>query len=392
MARLNLDQFKDVLRHQIKNNRFIQSKGKTPVATEIVGDSGLGKTSAILQVAEEEGLDCVKINLAQIEELGDLVGFPIRQFELCRGGSTEDDNLCVWVDEHAIEEYTKLGYTFTGQNRTSYCPPEWISGKKAGGILLLDDWTRADPRFGQATMELIDRQQYISWKLPTDWHIVLSANPDDGSYSVNSQDDAQKTRYISFEAKFSIEVWGRWAEHYGIDGRCINFLLMHPEFVTKKTNPRSIATFFNSISSFDEFEKNLPMIQLLGEGSVGDEFASTFTIFINNRLDKLISPKEMLSGDEEIVKNTMKKAINMGGTYRADIASILATRLINYSVFHAQENKVEKSMIARIQNIVKSDVFVNDLRYNIVRSIFNGNKVKFRDLTLDPQVAKFILG
>ena len=58
--------------------------------------------------------------------------------------------------------------------------------------MLLDDWNRADIRFIQAVMELIDRQQYISWTLPKDWHIILTANPDTGDYLVNSIDNAQK--------------------------------------------------------------------------------------------------------------------------------------------------------------------------------------------------------
>jgi ATP-dependent protease HslVU (ClpYQ) ATPase subunit len=70
-TKVNISTFKEVVHHMIKNNRFLQENGKTPKALEIVGDSGLGKTSAILQVAEEIGLPFVKINLAQIEELGD---------------------------------------------------------------------------------------------------------------------------------------------------------------------------------------------------------------------------------------------------------------------------------------------------------------------------------
>jgi hypothetical protein len=31
----------------------------------------------------------------------------------------------------------------SGKNRMSYCPPEWIADAKDGGILLLDDWNRA---------------------------------------------------------------------------------------------------------------------------------------------------------------------------------------------------------------------------------------------------------
>lgn len=200
---LNIDELKGFLTHIVNNNRFLQQGGKPSVAVEIVGESGIGKTSSALQLAHELGLNFVKLNLAQIEELGDLVGFPIRQFQLCtaagvaipktiqvpvkvkkkvtqektvkkqvmEGGqlvtkeiivpvqveveeevmenqviteSSTGEQECLWVDEHAVDEYLKHGYTFTGEKRMSYCPPEWIANKTGGGILILDDWNRAD--------------------------------------------------------------------------------------------------------------------------------------------------------------------------------------------------------------------------------------------------------
>lgn len=57
-------------------------------------------------------------------------------------------------------------------------------------------------------------------------------------------DIAQKTRFISVNLKFEVDIWAKWAEKDGIDGRCINFLMMHPELVTEKCNARSIVTFF----------------------------------------------------------------------------------------------------------------------------------------------------
>lgn len=218
---LNIDELKVFLTHIVNNNRFLQESGKPSVAVEIVGESGIGKTSSALQLANELNLNVVKLNLAQIEELGDLVGFPIRQFQLCQTASdisgvtktievpktiqvptmvkvkkqvpqertvkkqvfeegklvmkdvtittqvmveVEEEQLvdqvvmekqevpveanevnseCIWVDEHAIAEYTKRGYSFTGQKRMSYCPPEWIADKQGGGFLILDDWNRA---------------------------------------------------------------------------------------------------------------------------------------------------------------------------------------------------------------------------------------------------------
>jgi hypothetical protein len=379
---LNIDEVKDFVKHIIENNRYLQDQGKTPVSIEVVGDSGIGKTSTILQISEELQLDCVKLNLAQIEELGDLVGFPIRQFEMC---TTES---CIWVDEHAVDDYSRRNYTFTGNKRMSYCPPEWIADKKNGGILILDDWNRADVRFIQAVMELIDRQQYISWKLPKDWHIILTSNPDNGDYLVNSIDNAQRTRFITANLKFDIKVWARWAEANAIDNRCINFLLMHPELVTTQTNARSITTFFNSISSIPVFEDKLPLIQNIGEGSVGSEFASLFTMFINNKLDKLITPEDIMTKDEKYVKGYLNGIIGEGINYRGDIASTLATRVINYNLHNALTNPVQTTTIDRLSYLITEDIFGMDLNYYIIRTILNGNKAKFSRLMMNPDVIK----
>ena len=385
---LNIKEAKQFLKHIINNNRYLQAQGKPPVAVEVVGDSGIGKTSTILQLAKETDLHFVKLNLAQIEELGDLVGFPIRQFEVCK---TEND--CLWIDEHAVEEYTKQGYSFTGKNRMSYCPPEWISGKTSGGILLLDDWNRADVRFIQAVMELIDRQQYISWTLPKDWHIILTSNPDNGEYLVNSIDNAQKTRFISVNLKFDINCWSEWAEDATIDNRCINFLLKHPELVSTNTNSRSITTFFNSISSIKSFDDELGLIQMIGEGSVGNEFTTLFTMFINNKLDKIISPETIMTHEsDEYILNTLKGIIGKrdGDKYRADLASIISTRLINFSLYYSKDNKIEKAYIDRLAFLMNEDVFANDLKYKVVKSIYNGNQTSFKTLMLNKTLIKFL--
>jgi hypothetical protein len=382
---INVNELKDFLSHIISNNQFLQSQGKSSVSVEVIGESGIGKTSAIIQLAKEQKLNFVKLNLAQIEEIGDLVGFPIRQFEV------EMNNEKSWVDENAFEEYLKLGYKSTGLNRMSYCPPEWISGKGEGGILLLDDWNRADVRFIQAIMELIDRQQYISWTLPKNWHIILTANPDNGDYLVNSIDNAQKTRFISVNLKFDIDCWGKWAEENGIDNRCINFLLMHPELVTTDINSRSVSMFFNSISSIKSFDDSLPLIQMIGEGSVGPEFSSLFTMFINNKLDKMITPENIFVQDEKYVMNILKSLVGKESKYRADIASTLSTRIVNYLDFYSKNNPVEKTIIDRISKLVKEEIFTTDICFNMIKSIYNNNVGKFKSMIMDKELVKFII-
>lgn len=390
-VRLDSNELKDFLKHMISNNRVIQADGKNPVAVEIIGESGLGKTSSVIQLANEEKLNFVKLNLAQIEELGDLVGFPIRQFKLIKEA---ESGLKVqqWVDEHAVEEYTRQGYKFTGQKRMSYCPPEWIADKTGGGILLLDDWNRADIRFIQAVMELVDRQEYISWKLPKDWHILLTANPDNGSYMVNTIDVAQRTRFVSVEYKFDVDRWAEWAEQNSIDSRCINFLLMHPEVINERVNPRSITTFFNAISSIPVFEDKLGLIQQIGEGSVGIEVASLFTQFIANKLDKLITPKKMLlESTTGAVINELRDIMYDSSGYRADIASLMTSRLTNYGLFYAEKNPIDQKVIDRIVGLIEEeDLFNYDLKYIIARKLVTGNKGKFQKLVLTETVNNLI--
>jgi len=249
---------------------------------------------------------------------------------------------------------------------------------------------RADMRFIQAVMELIDRQQYISWKLPKDWHIILTSNPDNGDYLVNSIDNAQKTRFISVNLKFDLKCWGKWAEENKLDGRCINFMLMHPELVTKQVNSRSVSMFFNSISSIKSFEDTLPLIQMIGEGSVGNEFSTLFTMFINNKLDKMISPENILNQDEQYVTNTLKSLVGKDKDYRADIASTLGIRLSNYLEFYSKENAIEKPLIERISKIVTEKIFATDVSYNMVKSIYNSNPNKFKLMMLNKELVKYI--
>jgi hypothetical protein len=385
-VKLNVEELKGFIKHMIVNNQTIQAQGKVPVAINIEGDAGLGKTSAIMQLGQEMGRQVVKLNLAQLEELGDLVGFPVKEYQVKNAkGKT------LWITEQEIEIAGTKGYRVVDK-RMSHAAPEWIQGKGEGGILILDDYTRADQRFTQATMELLDRQEYVSWKLPKDWHIILTTNPDNGDYNVTSLDVAQKTRFISVELKFDVDVWAKWAETAGIDGRCINFLLMHPESITQRINPRSVTTFFNAITSIEDFDSNLPLIQMIGEGSVGPEFAGLFTMFINNKLDRIISPKDIIEKDTQYVLNTLTHVIGKDDDYRADIASVLATRLVNYSLNFSTKHAVPQDMVDRLVVLsTKSDVFTEDLKYRLVKDIINGNKVKFAKLIMNQEVMKMAI-
>jgi hypothetical protein len=383
-VKLNIDELKSFMGHMISNNQYIQANGKVPVAVNVEGDAGLGKTSSIKQLAKEHNMDVIMLNLAEFEELGDLVGFPVKEFQIKNA-----EGKTTWINESQIATATAKGYKVVDK-RMSHAAPEWIQGKGEGGFLILDDYTRADARFMQATMSLIDQQSYASWKLPKNWHIILTTNPDNGDYNVTSLDIAQKTRFISVEVKFDEKVWAKWADSVGIDSRCINFLLMNPEVITQSVNPRAITTFFNAISSITKFEENLPIIQMIGEGSAGVDVSTMFTMFINNKMDQIISPSDIINNpSESYVIGALNTAIGSGDSFRADISSVVATRIINYCLIHAETKTVSDQMVNRVIKLVTDcEAFTDDLRYYMVKEIVNGNKQKWQKLMMNSTVVK----
>lgn len=138
MIKLSPTELKETLTYIINNNAHIQASGQTPISVAVEGHSGIGKTSVIIQLANELEMSYRKINLAQIEELGDLTGYPIKEYRIRK----EDEVL--YVPENVLGLYVKMGYHLDGEPRMSYAIPEWVQSLPPNSILIFDDFTRAD--------------------------------------------------------------------------------------------------------------------------------------------------------------------------------------------------------------------------------------------------------
>ena len=397
---ITLNEFKEVFSYLLDNNKQLEDKGLRPIAVGLEGEAGIGKTSLIEDVAKERGMTLCKVNLAQLEEIGDLVGLPIKEYEVA------------WIENNQVkqtrwmpENQTKnldLRLKLTGKVRMSYAPPAWlpIEENPNGIILFLDDYTRANSMFMQASMEIINTASYISWKLPKYTSIVLSSNPDDGQFSVTSLDNAQKTRFINFNVKFNIEDWAKWAEKAEIDGRAINFELYYGNEIFKKhnniqtVNPRSYTTFCKAISGLKDWNnpETLALILQISKGCFLNDndniIGNLFTLFVANKLDKLIQPKEMIELGWETLKPKMKDCVYDNGKFRPDIASILTIRFMNY-VLHLFSTKgaiKENIVYDRILDIVNNDemLFSEDLIFHLVKNLITKYPGRTNKLLMNP--------
>lgn len=253
----------------------------------------------------------------------------------------------------------------------------------------------------QATMDLINEGKYVSWRLPNNTTVVLTSNPDNGEFQVSSIDSAQKTRYVNFNLKLCISDWALWAEFNQIDSRCINFCLNYGEELFRKhngiqtINPRSYTTFCKAISGIKNWNDpdSLALILNISKGCFlndTDNIAGTlFTNFVAQRLDKLIPPEDMLNLKWETVENKIYECVYDGSRYRPEIASILATRLLNHILYYfSQKGSKEGVVQDRLLEFINNEriLFSEDLLFHIIKTVVAKFPARTNKLLLNPKI------
>jgi hypothetical protein len=409
MANLNemsIGEFTGVLNYLLDNNKELQEKGLTPIAIGIEGEAGIGKTSLIEQVAEKRGMTYCKLSLSQLEEVGDLVGFPQTEI-LVTWKKNNGETATRWWPQSLLSKVPSC-VQVTSKTRMGYAPPAWLPREENpnGVILCLDDFSRANPLFLQAVMELINTASYISWKLPKNTNILLTSNPDDGSYSVNSLDNAQKTRFVNFNLKLDVNDWASWAEFNGVDSRAINFALLYGDEIFKKhngiqtINPRAYTTFCKAISGIKDWndDKSLALVLNISKGCFLNDkdnvVGTLFTTFIAQKLDKLVQPKDMLLQKWETVEPKIYDCVYDGGRFKPEIASILAIRLLNYILFYfsqkgAKEVVVNDRLLEFVENSRK--LFSDDLLFHIIKTVIGKYPARTTKLLINSKIRNKVI-
>lgn len=420
--KVSMKQVKNLLNFTIDNNIRLQEEGDTPISIGLEATPGIGKTSIVEQVARDRGMGFTKISLSQMEEAGDLIGFPLKEYEcqVAREVKNEDGTKklqvlpnTVWLNEKQLDSPNPgMRYRQTGKTRMTYAKPAWVPEyNEKGNVVCLDDFSRANQQLLQSVMEIIDRQEYVSWHLPKRTTVVLTSNSDDGINNVNSLDPAQQTRFMNFNVEFSCDAWAQWAEKAKIDGRCINFVMSYYKelFETDDEgnsicNPRSFVMFAKMISGIKDWDdaENLSFINTIAKGCFKDEgsrFSKMFISFIHNKMHLLVQPKDMLLKKWDDMKVTLESTLyDQNGQYRPDIASLLERRFSNY--VHAWLDLEEATPISkvteRVLDFMEAEekggkrLFNQDLLYHMLKTITSEHKNQTNKLLREPRIAKVL--
>lgn len=398
---LTIKEVKPIIKHIIDTNKTLEIKGIHPISCELVGLAGSAKTALVEEIAKEYDANYVKLVLSQMSEVGEISGYPIREHYVCK-----PDGDCKWITPELIDIYAKSGYEITDQTRMNYSIPKWIQelDPSKPTIVNMDDAGRCANYISQAVMEIIYKQEFISWKLPPNTTIILTNNPDDGSYNTSSYDEAFKSRLVSFNIKFDAPVWSEWADNQGLDHRAINFMLLYSsELMNRKqghskVNARNYTMFANLIAGIPNWQsvESQALILQIASGCFLDDndiVGGLFTQFVSNKLDKLIPPEELVLGEWNTVKRKLKDQLYDDTNYRADIANVVTTRFINFASKWLEDGNDVKVIIDRILDIIDSEtqLLSEDLLFCLVKTINIQHRDKCARMILNPKISKRLM-
>lgn len=346
------------LAHTMTVNDKLEAEGrrKTPVC--IWGRHGIGKTEVVESLARSRGAEFVAIAPAQFEEMGDLMGMPV----------VVDDG-----------------------KATRMAPPEWVPRREGPGVLLIDDVNRADDRILRGLMQLLQNFELSGWKLPPKWQIVLTANPDGGDYSVTPMDDAMLTRMLHVTLRFDVKRWAAWAERTGVDPRGIAFVLTYPETVTgERTTPRTLVQFFDRIAGIADLKKEVDLVTILGESCLDKATVSTFIAFVNQNLEDLVSPEDILGAKKlETVAARLGRLVDRD-VKRVDMLAAICTRLVNHLTL--KKGALPDKELQNLRDFLKLPMLPEDMRLALAQdlSLLDAKK-GIAKIMGDPDVAKLLL-
>ena len=312
----------------------------TRITLNIWSAPGVGKTSMVKELEHVpvdwngkhwDGFSIVDIPLAQIEEMGDVLGFPVEEIKMVSSGKTE------WIKAVGplIEKYIQKGYEPSGEQRTQYAPPAWVPKEERPGILLFDDGNRASQRIMKGLMQLVQDYRTISWSIPRGWTIVFTGNPDNRQNQVTAMDTAQLTRMKHITLLPDVNEWAKWATiQPDIDIRIVQWAVNSPELFipanAERTNPRSLSEFGRALKRYPDLkdEDACRKCMIEGNASLDDTVVNSIVLFLRQNVGDPVEVNTILT-DPEKASSLLNQFMNIEHS-RVDLVLISNERLLAF--------------------------------------------------------------
>lgn len=238
----------------------------------LVGDSGIGKTALMRQIAAKENASCYFFYLAHVER-EDLGGIPVP--------NKTRKSFCYLTEQKILEMVESEKPTY----------------------LILDEWNRGTPEVMNAAFTLMEQRRFGSLELPSNIKIGATMNPSEMGYLVNEceKDPAFRRRLAWLAVKADPVVWLGWAQKNKIHPLVIQYIMQNPSKLLD-TEARDAGKVYANPASWEKTSKilyafenqtNFDKATIMLSGHLGTTTAVEFSDWIKNR-EKFINPEEIL--------------------------------------------------------------------------------------------------
>ena len=118
-------------------------------------------------------------------------------------------------------------------------------------------------------------------------------------------------------------------------------------------------------------------------------------MFVNNKLDRLINPKDMLLDEWKSVSARIRNVVYDGDKFRSDISSVLAIRFLNYvDLYFDQPNANSDVVNKRVLELVSSEkvLLTEDIVFKLIKTLVSKHPKRTTKLLTNDKVRKAIIG
>lgn len=217
------DSLKSIIENNIKHSVFIW------------GAPGIGKSSAVVEVAKQNNLELIDLRISQLAPT-DIRGLP-----------------------------------FVQDGKAHFAPPSFLP-TEGSGILFVDEFNMSSPSVMGIAQQLILDRQVGDYKLPDDWFIIAAGNRTEDRAAVSQMPAPVANRFIHFNVEPSLNSWKEYAIKQGVNDQLLAFLNFRPQLLYNFERNQSA---WPSPRSW-EFANSLLSIGLDIEHAVGAGAASEF--------------------------------------------------------------------------------------------------------------------
>lgn len=316
----------------------------------VVGESGIGKTSLVHELAKKHAWQVVTIDGNLLKE-GEIGGLPT---VLTKG---QDRPLTVYALHSSLQRVAD------------------IADKGQTVLLFIDEINRCDHAVQQELMNIILNREINGFVLPEVVHIIAAMNPPDSEdYRTVDMDVAQQNRFVWLYMETDYLQWLDWAQRVSIDKDIMTFIATYPEYLLHHNEEDLTATprSYERVSQVWSLYKAQPnvwsqaVLQNVFRGNIGKSLAGELMAFLKSDRKPLLTYEDIF---EKPARQDWQEVLFSESQPRLYLTAKHVCRRLELIMGQALDENKRQTLVERLLMFLK--VYPKDMRLGIMKDIRN---------------------